>query len=238
MSSRDAMIRGTHGDVVMEIKSRHIEEHISVPDILNVIYTPKHIDEDDKNNFDWNYVKNYLYEPNRIKFIAELVNIINEYSDFTTITFVSTIDTQGNPLFEMYPPKTVCWYGGGEIVNNMDIDISELNKDTVFDAIKNKKVRHTIVTSHAREDVNLPSLNVAIMLDLSKRQAIKQCVGRIVRKGAPSFFINIFDTTPVVLKNQARKRSRYIEEEYGISSIRISNTGDFIKYFKNIKKSN
>ena len=206
MLSRDAMIRGTHGDVVMEIKSKDIEKHISVPDILNVYYKPNIVDKDDVSNFDWNYIKKYLYEPNRIKFISDLVRIINDYTNFTTITFVSTIETQGNPLFELYPPNTACWYGGGEILNNVNYSSEELNKDSIFNAIKNRKIRHTIVTSHAREDVNLPALNVAIMLDLSKRQSIKQCVGRVVRKGTPSFFVNIFDVIPTVLKNQSKKK--------------------------------
>ena len=233
MSLRESMIRGTHGDILMEVKSRDIEEFISVPKAIDVVYKSRTVKPKDNLVFDWSRVKHYVYDPERIKFVADLVHIINDYTDFTTITFVSYIETQGDPLYNLYPSSTVCWYGGGVVNNNIGLD---LNKETVFGAIKNGELRHVLITSHGREDINLPVLNVAIMMDLTKRQAIKQCVGRVVRQGSPSFFVNIQDTVPKVLYVQASKRSKFISEEYGIVPTRIDSLGGVIRFFKDASK--
>lgn len=226
---RDSMIRGTHGDVIMEVKSRDIQKYLSVPEVINIIYSPQNISKKDYNSFDWTYVKKYIYELDRIEFISKLCHAIHNSSDFTTITFVSWIDLLGDKLFDLYPEKTCCWYGGGNIKTNVDGLI--LTNDSIFSAIKNKEIRHVVVTSHAREDINLPILNVAIMLDLAKEQTIKQCVGRVVRKGSPSFFVNIYDTGPKVLTVHARKRSNFIAEEYNVTPSKITSITEFEGYF-------
>lgn len=226
---RDSMIRGTHGDVVMEVKSRDIQKYLSVPEVINVIYSPDNVSKKDYNSFDWTYIRKYIHEPDRIKYIADLCQIIHRSSDFTTITFVSWIDLVGDKLYDLYPPGTCCWYGGGNIKTN--VEGLTLTNDTVFDAIKNKDIRHTIVTSHAREDINLPVLNVAIMLDLAKEQTIKQCIGRVVRKGSPSFFVNVFDTSPKVLSVHAKKRTQFIANEYGVKPTKVGSLDEFEGFF-------
>jgi hypothetical protein len=235
MSPRDAMIIGTYGNIVMEVQSKDIEQYISVPETLNVVYSPKHIKKEDLFNFDWNYMKRYTNSPSRLQFVTDLVQVIHEYTSFTTITFVSFIESQGTPLYNAYPPGTACWYGGGNVINNVGL---ELDRESVFEAIKEKKIRNTIVTSHAREDINLPVLNVAIMLELSNKKSIKQCVGRVVRKGTPSFFINVADTMPKILSIQADKRSKFISDEYGTKSITIQNMNEFIRFFKSAESKN
>lgn len=232
LNIREVMIIGTHGNIVMEVKSCDIKKYIEVPECLDVVFTPDYIPRKDMFKYDWLYMRQYLNHPVRLEFVSNLVQLIHKITDFTTITFVSFIETQGNPLLDLYPEGTVCWFGGGNVINNVGLD---LNKDNVFDAIKNRQVRHTIVTSHAREDINLPVLNVAILLELANKKSVKQCVGRVVRKGSPSYFVNIFDTSPKILEIQAKKRSKFIASEYGTYSTKINNFKSFSNYFKQLQ---
>lgn len=211
MSLRDCMVRGSHGDVVVKVKSAEISEYISVPQIFNIRYHPTYLRQKDRYEFDWAKVGWYVDTPHRLKFISEIVHLIDTHTDMTTITFVSKIDKQGDVLYHLFPESTAAWYGGGVVKNKKGLDLDIKN---VFDAINERKIRHTIVTSHAREDVNLPTLNVAILFELKDEKTIKQCVGRVVRKGSPSYVINISDTMPKLLRNQAEQRSEHVCNEY------------------------
>ena len=146
MEIKDAMIRGTHGDIKKEVKSKDIKEHISVPKSFNVKYYSDNIEKDDFYNTDWNTVKKYLYIPDRIKFISNLVRILHEKTDLTTITFVSYIETQGDRLFDLYPIGTACWYGGGLVKNNVGL---ELDKNSIFNA-KTKRIRRFVKNGNSK----------------------------------------------------------------------------------------
>jgi hypothetical protein len=232
MTVRESMIRGSHGEVINTIQSKEIKSLISVPDVLDVIYNPPVVKDFHKYLFDWTKVKHYLYKKHRLDFVSRMVNIIDEESQFTTVTFVSVIDKEGDVLYELYPEKTAAWYGGGRVKNKLGLD---LDKRTIFDAIENQDIKHIIITSHGREDINLPTLNIALMLELSKKGAIKQCVGRVVRKGTPSFLVNVYDTGPEVIKLQARKRSEIICAEYGAYSRTCRDLEEFKKMIKNFE---
>ena len=231
MTLREAMIRGSHGDIVSEIKSKEIKELISVPTILNVRYTPIKINEHARFERDWMRLRHHLYKKARLEFVASLINLIDTQTKFTTVTFVSLIEKQGDILYEMYPDTAVAWYGGGIVKNKLGYD---LNKTSIFDAVIDGLVRHVIITSHGREDINLPNLNVALMMELASVGTVKQCVGRVVRHGTPSFLVNINDTFPNVIKNQAWKRSSIIQSEYGAKYINCESLFEFSELIKQL----
>lgn len=229
MSLREAMIRGSHGDIVSEIKSKEIKNLISIPTILNVKYVPPKINEHARFERDWLKLRHHLYRKPRLEFVASLVNLIDTQTKFTTVTFVSLIEKQGDILYELFPDTTVAWYGGGIVKNKLGFD---LDKVSVFDAIIQGHVRHVIITSHGREDINLPNLNVAIMMELASVGTVKQCVGRVVRHGTPSFLVNINDTFPNVIKNQGWKRSTIIQTEYGAKYTNCESLHEFSELIK------
>jgi superfamily II DNA or RNA helicase len=229
MSFRDCMVRGSHGDVVAHVKSSDISEHISVPKIFNVRYHPSYLRQKDRYEFDWSKVNWYIDTPHRLKFIAEIVNLIDVHTEMTTITFVSKIDKQGDVLYNLFPESTAAWYGGGVVKNKQDLD---LDTKSIFDAINERRVRHTIVTSHAREDVNLPTLNVAILFELKDEKTIKQCVGRVVRKGSPSYVINLFDSAPKLLRSQAEQRSEHVCNEYEAEATEIAGREQLVRLIR------
>lgn len=229
MTLREAMIRGSHGNIVSEIKSKEIKELISVPTILNVKYKPPKINEYARFERDWFKLRHHLYRKPRLEFVASLVNLIDQQTKFTTVTFVSMIEKQGDILYELYPDTAVAWYGGGIVKNKLGYD---LDKVSVFDAIIQGHVRHVIITSHGREDINLPNLNVAIMMELASIGTVKQCVGRVVRHGTPSFLVNVNDTFPNVIKNQAWKRSNIIQTEYGARYTTCESLHEFSELIK------
>ena len=231
MTLREAMIRGAHGDIIATVKSKNIKDLISVPTVINVEYEPVKFNKNHLHEFNWYKIKHYINRPHRMEAVANLVNVINDLTGFTTITFVSQIKKQGDALFNLYPEKTACWYGGGVIKTKSG---QVFDKKTIFDAVDNGDVKHLIVTSHAREDINLPTLNIGVMMELTEPGAVKQCVGRIVRKGTPSFFVNLSDKVPKLLNIQANKRSKIIQDEYQSKVLRCWGDEEFGEIIKRL----
>jgi superfamily II DNA or RNA helicase len=231
MNLQETMIRGSHGDIVSTVRSADIKDLISVPKIINVEFEPLVYNKKSEFSFNWFRIKNYVNKPDRLNFVASIANAIDELTDFTSIVFVSQIIKQGDILYEMYPEKTAAWYGGGIVKNKIGLN---LDKKSIFDAIENKEIRHIIITSHGREDINLPTLNVAIMMELSEIGAVKQCVGRVVRKGTPSFFVNVYDKVPKLLNLQAEKRSKVINMEYGAIVMKCWGIEEFEEKIKHL----
>jgi hypothetical protein len=229
MSYRDCMVRGSHGEISAYVKSADIAEHISIPHVFNINYHPAFLKQKDRYETDWSKVGWYINKPHRLKFISNIISMIDKYTNMTTITFISGIDKQGDVLYHLYPESTAAWYGGKKVKNKLGLDI---DYETIFDAINERNIRHTIVTSHAREDINLPTLNVAILLELKDEKTIKQCVGRVVRKGSPSYVINICDTFPRLLKAQALQRSEHICNEYEGDARDIKNREQLIRLIR------
>jgi hypothetical protein len=223
----EAMIRGSHGEVVHEKTSKELAEYLSAPLNLRVMYSFPYKKKNQDLEFSWGYNKRFLNADRRLKYFSNIAHIINDYSDFTSITFVSEKANQGDKLYEWYPDLTATWYGGGVIENNCGLD---LDIDSIFSAIIEGHVRHTIVTSHAREDINLPTLNFALVFELVKRGPIKQACGRVSRPNSPSFFVNLCDTAPGLLALQADKRSNIVEEEYGKTPLVCKTLDDFKQF--------
>jgi hypothetical protein len=220
----ETMIRGSHGEIVHEKSSLELAEFVSAPKNLCLVYKPPKIPKNHMFEFDWRINKHYLNRQDRLHFVSEIAHIIDRHSEFTSITFVSEKTDQGDRLYDWYPYLTAAWYGGGVVKNKCDLD---LDRKSIFNAIMKKDIRHTIVTSHAREDINLPILNFAIVFELKKLGPIKQACGRVTRPDSPSFFVNVSDTAPGLLALQAEQRSEIIRQEYGRTPIVIKTLEDF-----------
>jgi superfamily II DNA or RNA helicase len=235
----DALTIAVSGPIVFKKEFKDIRDYINIPHIIN--YSMSNEEECKSNN--WVELRKHLYLGSRLQVVGSVIRKLDDYK-LTSITFINNREA-GLTTLKSSPVNTACWFGDGDLYvhDGMDIILSKEFKkvkvskreEYIENLVETGDVRHLIATLHADEGLNLPGLNVALLVEGKSERKVLQRVGRVLRKSdRNSLIINFIDQDISILRGQGISRARLLKKQFGEEVKNCETINELDKYLKEI----
>lgn len=214
MDYEDAMVYAGAGPILLRYRPVDIKEYLNRPTVIDV-------------NFQWDDRYSKIFTSNkwkdilntivsyqrRIETIAEMGCIASSYGHLCTIPVSTT--TYGDNLYDTINRmggRCAKWYGGQKITSP---EGEKLSEDVLIQRLVSGDIKNVVLTSHADEGLDIPSVSVSILTEGRRTRTQIQRAGRAARMGSlPSLVLNLFDQEQGVLRTQASNRSQALRDYY------------------------